>query len=208
MNDTTDQTTIDPIEEAAQTMPVSSNHVIISDTPNDKAHWYVVHTYSGHEAKTATTLKQKVYSLGLDAFIKEVLIPTQEKIKITKGKKSTINEKIFPGYMLIKMEVTDSSWLAVRTTAGITGFVGMGNKPTRIPDKEVEAIKSFITQKMPKFQTSFTLGDTVSIVEGPFNEMIGSISKIDEEKGKVQVLVSIFGRETPVELDFLQVKKL
>ena len=184
------------------------NHVIISDTPNPNAHWYVVHTYSGHEAKTAATLKQKVVSLGLTDYIKEVLIPTQEKIKIAKGKKSTIKEKIFPGYVLIRMEVTDDSWLAVRTTAGITGFVGMGNNPTRLPDHEVEAIKKFITQKVPKFQSTFTTGEAIRIVEGPFADMLGTVSKIDEGKGKVQVLVSIFGRETPVELDFLQVSKI
>lgn len=184
------------------------NHIIISDTPNERAHWYVVHTYSGHEANAAATLKQKVESLGLTEFIKEILIPTQEKIKIAKGKKSTIKEKIFPGYMLVKMEVTDNSWLAVRTTAGVTGFVGMGNKPTRLPDHEVEAIKKFIEQKVPKFQATFTVGEAVKIVEGPFADMLGSVAKIDEGKGKVQVLVSIFGRETPVELDFLQVAKI
>lgn len=207
MDDTqqTNQTDADP---AVETKTPNANHVIISETPNDNAHWYVVHTYSGHENKTATTLKQKVESLGLTQYIKEVLIPTEEKLKLTKGKKNTIHEKIFPGYILIKMEVNDASWLAVRTTAGVTGFVGVSNKPTRLPDSEVEAIKNFMGQKTPKFQSTFSNGDTVRIVEGPFNDMIGSISKIDEEKGKVQVLVSIFGRETPVELDFLQVKKL
>lgn len=186
----------------------SGNHIIIDDEPNEHAHWYVVHTYSGHEMRTATTLKQKVQSLNLTHFIKEMLIPTQEKIKINKGKKSTINEKILPGYMLIKMEMTDDAWLAVRTTAGITGFVGMGNKPSRLPDSEVEAIFRFVSQKAPKFQATFSVGEAVKIIEGPFADMLGSVSSMDEDKGKVTVLVSIFGREVPVELDFLQVSKI
>jgi len=186
----------------------SSNHLIIDDTPNANSHWYVVHTYSGYENKTSQTLKQKVESLGLQQFIKEVLVPTQEKIKINKGKRSTIKEKIFPGYILIKMEVTDDSWLAVRTTTGVTGFVGTGNKPTRLPDSEVEVIKEFVSQKAPKFTSTFSQGDTVKITEGPFADFLGSVTKIDEAKGKVHVLVSFFGRETPVELDFLQVSKI
>lgn len=186
----------------------NSNQIIIDDKENKEAHWYVVHTYSGHENKTAQTLKQKVLSLGLEQYIKEVLIPTQETIKINKGKKSTFNEKIFPGYILVKMEVTDDSWLAVRTTAGVTGFVGMGNKPTRLPEHEVEAIRNFISQETPKFQAGFSVGEAVKIVDGPFADMLGTVNEIDEAKGKVHVLVSIFGRETPVELDFLQVSKI
>ncbi len=189
-------------------MAKSTHHVIIDETPNDNAYWYVVHTYSGHEQNAAATLKQKIESLGLTKFVKEILIPTQEKIKISKGKKSTVKEKIFPGYMLVKMELTDNAWLAVRTTAGVTGFVGMGNKPTRLPQHEVEAIKKFVDQKVPKFQATFTEGEAVKIIEGPFADMLGTVNKIDEAKGKVQVLVSIFGRETPVELDFLQVTKI
>lgn len=196
---------VEPVEELKAP---STNNIVIDDRPNPNAHWYVIHTYSGYESKTSQTLKQKVESLGLLDYIKEVLIPTQEKIKINKGHKSTINEKIFPGYILVRMEVTDDSWLAVRTTTGVTGFVGIGNKPTRLPDSEVEAIKKFVDQKAPKFQAAFSLGEAVKIIEGPFNDMLGTVSKIDEEKGKVHVLVSIFGRETPVELDFLQVAKI
>lgn len=194
-----------PVEEIKAP---SSNHIIIDDIPNSNSHWYVVHTYSGYENKTSQTLKQKVESLGLQQFIKEILVPTQEKIKINKGKRSTIKEKIFPGYILIKMEVTDDSWLAVRTTTGVTGFVGTGNKPTRLPDSEVEVIKQFVNQKAPKFTSTFSQGDTVKITEGPFADFLGSVTKIDEAKGKVHVLVSFFGRETPVELDFLQVSKI
>ena len=184
------------------------HHLIISKTENPKAHWYVIHTYAAHELKTAKTLEQKVLTLGLDNYIKEILIPTQEKIKINKGKKSTMQEKIFPGYLLIRMEVNDDSWLAVRTTQGITGFVGTGSQPTRLPQEEVDVIKKFISQETPKVQASFSLGEAIKIVEGPVADMLGTVNKIDEDKGKVTVLVSIFGRETPVELDFLQVEKL
>ena len=202
-------TTVPAVETPADEVKApSSNHLIIDDTPNANSHWYVDHTYSGYENKTSQTLKQKVESLGLQQFIKEVLVPTQEKIKINKGKRSTIKEKIFPGYILIKMEVTDDSWLAVRTTTGVTGFVGTGNKPTRLPDSEVEVIKEFVSQKAPKFTSTFSQGDTVKITEGPFADFLGSVTKIDEAKGKVHVLVSFFGRETPVELDFLQVSKI
>lgn len=183
-------------------------HFIINKDKNPKAHWYVLHTYAAHEQKTAKSLIQKIDMLNLHAYIKEILIPTQEKIRIEKGKKITIQEKIFPGYLLIKMEVTDDSWLAIRTTQGITGFVGTGSKPTRLPPGEIKAIKGYIKQAAPKFETTFTLGEAVKIIEGPFSEMLGTVNKLDDDKGKVHVLVSIFGRETPVELDFLQVAKI
>jgi transcription termination/antitermination protein NusG len=184
------------------------NHIIINKDAPREAHWYVVHAYSGHEAATAATLKQRVDSMGLTDKIFEILVPTEEKIKISRGKKSTIKEKTFPGYMLIKMLVTDESWLTVRSTAGVTGFVGMSNEPSPLPQSEVNAIMDHSKQEAPKFKSNFTLGETVKVAEGPFAEMMGSISKIDEEKGKMEVLVSIFGRETPVELDFLQVVKI
>lgn len=184
------------------------NHIIVNPSPAANAKWYVVHTYSGHETRTGNTLKTKVESMGLTDYVYEILIPTQEKIKISKGKKSTVKEKIFPGYMLVKMIVTDSSWLAVRTTQGVTGFVGTGNNPTPIPQKEVDAILAFASQAAPKFQTAFSIGEAVKIIEGPFTDLLGTVRSIDDAKGKVEVLVSIFGRETPVELDFLQVSKI
>lgn len=184
------------------------NHLFVNPNASANAKWYVVHTYSGHETRTANTLKTKVESMGLTDYVYEILIPTQEKIKISKGKKSTIKEKIFPGYMLVKMIVTDNSWLAVRTTQGVTGFVGTGNNPTPIPQKEVDAILAFASQAAPKFQAAFSIGEAVRIIEGPFTDLLGTVRSIDEAKGKVEVLVSIFGRETPVELDFLQVSKI
>jgi len=173
-----------------------------------KAHWYVVHTYSGHEAKVAATLKQRIDSQKISDKILDILVPTQEKIEIKEGKKNTVKEKIFPGYILIRMVLDDISWLAVRTTPGITSFVGNANKPTPLSEAEVETIKRFMSMEAPKFKTAFAIGEAVKIIEGPFAEFLGSIAEIDEEKGKLKVMVSIFGRETPVELDFLQVNKL
>ncbi len=184
------------------------NHIIITDNAPESAKWYVVHTQSGHENRVAVTLKMRVEAMGLADYVFEVLIPTQEKIKISKGKKTTIKEKLFPGYMLVRMIVTDDSWLAVRTTQGVTGFVGTADQPTPLPENEVKAITAFGKQTAPKFQSAFTLGEAVRIIEGPFTDLLGTVSAIDEAKGKVSVLVSIFGRETPVELDFLQVAKI
>ena len=165
-------------------------------------------TYSGQESRVVEQLKQRIESLNLKDKIFEILIPTQEKIEIRSGQKQKVKEKIFPGYLLIKMLVTDQSWLAVRTTNGITGFVGVGNQPTPLEEKEVEAIQKFMQMEAPKFKTKFSLGEAVKIVDGPFADFLGSIEEIDEAKGKLKVLVSIFGRETPVELDFLQVSKI
>lgn len=172
------------------------------------AHWYVVHTYSGHEKKVSQALKQRVASMRLQDKILDILVPTQEKIEVRKGKKEQFKEKIFPGYILVRMIVDDYSWLAVRTTPGVTGFVGAGNKPTPIPDEEVKAIQKFMSMEAPKYKAVFSVGEAVKIIEGPFAEFLGTVDNIDEAKGKIKVLVSIFGRETPVELDFLQVSKL
>lgn len=173
-----------------------------------QARWYVVHAYSGHEMRVAQQLKQRVESMGLEEYVREILIPTQEKIEIRAGAKQQVKEKIFPGYLLVKMVLTDNSWLTVRTTNGITGFIGVSNKPTPLADEEVEAIQNFMKQAAPKFKAKFSIGEAVKIIDGPFADFLGSVENIDEEKGKVKVLVSIFGRETPVELDFLQVAKI
>ena len=172
------------------------------------ARWYVVHTYSGHENKVAHTLKQRIESEHLEEKILEVLVPMQDKIEIKGGKKATVKEKIFPGYILVKMVLDDTSWLAVRTTQGVTSFVGMGNKPTPISEAEVQTIIRFTKEEAPSYKQVFTVSDTVKIVDGPFADFIGKIDNVDEEKGKVKILVSIFGRETPVELDFLQIQKI
>lgn len=176
---------------------------------NPNARWYVVHTFAGHENKVATALRQRIEAERLENLIYDILVPTQDKIEIRGGKKETVKEKIFPGYILIKMELSDLSWLAVRTTQGVTSFIGAGNKPTPISEAEVATIVKFTSQgAQPTFKDVFMVDDTVKIVDGPFAEFIGKVDSVDKEKGRVRVLVSIFGRETPVELDFLQVQKL
>lgn len=203
------QTPVVPqVPEVQEVVTSTPNHIIVTVSEDKRARWYVVHTYSGHENKVAETLKQRAETMGQLDKILEMLIPTQEKIQIKRGKKQTVREKIFPGYMLLRMILTDESWLLVRTTQGITGFVGMGNKPTPISQKEVQAIQKYMSQGAPSYKANFQVGEAVKIVEGPFNDFIGTVDSINEPRGKVSVLVSIFGRETPVELDFLQVTKL
>lgn len=177
-------------------------------TPPDDALWYVVHTYSGHENKVATTLTQRIETMRLKHKIFEIVVPTRNIITVRHGKKEEMTEKIFPGYILVKMVLDDESWLAVRTTSGVTAFVGTGNKPTPISEKEVAAILKFMKMEAPKYKTSFSVGEAVKIVDGPFADFLGTVNEIDDDKGRIKVLVSIFGRETPVELDFLQIKKL
>lgn len=172
------------------------------------AKWYVVHTYSGHENKVATNLKQRIETMKLADKIFDIVVPTRNVVTVKHGKKEEQKEKIFPGYILVRMLLEDASWLAVRTTQGVTAFVGAGNKPTPISDKEVSTILKFMEMEAPKYKTTFSMGEAVKIVDGPFADFLGTIDSIDEEKGKIKVLVSIFGRETPVELDFLQVAKL
>lgn len=174
----------------------------------DEAKWYVIHTQTGYENRVKQGLEQRIKSLGVEDKIFEVIIPTRDIVVVKKGKKSNTTEKVFPGYVLVRMILNDDSWLVVRTTQGVTGFVGAGLKPTPISEKEVQAIMRFVKQEQPKFKSKFSTGEAVKIIEGPFSDFLGTIEAIDEEKGKVRVLVSIFERETPVELDFLQVAKL
>jgi len=176
-------------------------------TPSE-GNWYVVHTYSGHENKVATNLKQRIETQKLTHKIFDIVVPTRNVVTVRHGKKEEIKEKIFPGYILVKMILDDDTWLAVRTTQGVTAFVGAGNKPTPISDKEVDAIRKFMEMEAPKYKASFSVGEAVKIVDGPFADFLGTVDSIDEKKGKIKVLVSIFGRETPVELDFLQISKL
>lgn len=173
-----------------------------------KGRWFVVHTYSGHENKASAALRQRIDAMRLAHKIFEVVVPTRNIVTVKHGKKEESKEKIFPGYILVRMDLDDDSWLAVRTTPGVTAFVGAGNKPTAISDHEVAAIMQFMKIQAPKFKTKFTVGEAVKIVDGPFADFLGTIETIDDAHGKVKVLVSIFGRETPVELDFLQVAKL
>jgi transcriptional antiterminator NusG len=183
-------------------------HIIINKKGGKKANWFVVHTTSGHEVRVSETLRQRVETMGFENKIFELLVPTQDRVVIRGGKKSTIKEKIFPGYLLVKMIMDDPTWLAVRTTPWITGFVGTGKTPTPLSHQEVVNIQKFVSAPAKRFKTRFTKDEAVKITDGPFNYFLVTIDEIDEEKGKVKVLVSIFGRETPVELDLLQIAKV
>ncbi|MCH7951121.1 transcription termination/antitermination factor NusG [Patescibacteria group bacterium] len=187
---------------------IGKNYIVFKRSDDKRSKWYVVHTYSGHETKVTETLRQRVKSMKLKDKIHELLVPTQERIKIQRGQKVRVKEKIFPGYLLVKLILDEDSWLAVRTTPGITGFVGIGNKPTPISQEEVRTIKKFTEMEAPKYKAAFSIGDPVKIIEGPFADFLGTVDSIDDAKGKVRVLVSIFGRETPVELDLLQVAQV
>lgn len=170
--------------------------------------WYVLHTYSGYEETVAKNLKQRIDSLDMQDKIFNVMVPKEKKIKIKSGKRKTVEEKIFPGYVLVEMIVTDDSWYVVRNTPSVTGFVGSGTIPTPVSPDEVKKIKKRMGVEEPKYHIDVSAGDPVKIVDGPFKDFDGKISYVDEEKGKVKVLVNMFGRETPVELDFLQIKKV
>jgi transcriptional antiterminator NusG len=171
-------------------------------------HWYVLHTYSGYEDSVAFNLKQRIESMGMEDKIFNVLVPKEKKIKIKDGKRVTVEEKIFPGYVLVEMIVTDDSWYVVRNTPNVTGFVGSGTIPTPISDLEIQSLQKRMGVDEPKYKIDVKAGDLVRIMDGPFKDYEGKVGEIDEEKGKVKVMVSIFGRETPLELDFLQIKKL
>jgi transcriptional antiterminator NusG len=201
------ETKEEPVSEEVEPTEVEPEE-IKPHSPSDDAKWYIVHTYSGHENKVAKSLKQRLESMGFENRIFDIIVPTRDTVKVTSGKKETVKEKIFPGYVLVKMILDDESWLLVRTTQGVTAFIGAGNKPTPISDKEVQAIQKFMATEEPLYKTAFVTGEAVKIVDGPFTDFLGTIDNIDEAKGKLKVLVSIFGRETPVELDFLQVSKL
>lgn len=196
------------MEKQQETSTSSSPQNLTNKAGEDKGKWYVIHIQSGYEQKTKQALQQRIKSLGMEDKIFDVVIPMREIVAVKRGKKTKQKEKVFPGYILVKMILDDDSWLVVRTTEGVTGFVGAGLKPTPISDKEVEAIMRFVQQEQPKFKAKFSVGEAVKITEGPFADFLGTIEAIDEARGKVRVLVSIFDRETPVELDFLQVKKI
>lgn len=170
--------------------------------------WYTVHTYSGYENAVARNLKQRIDSLGMNDKIFDVIIPTEKKIKVIGGKRQTVEEKIYPGYILVDMIVDDESWYVVRNTPRVTGFVGAGTTPVPLSKEEVDTLFKRMTTDTAKHKIDFSVGELVMVTDGPFKDLEGKVGEIDEEKGKIKVLVSMFGRETPVELDFLQVRKM
>jgi len=170
--------------------------------------WYVIHTYSGYENKVRKNLEHRIATMGMQDRIFEIIVPVEEEVEMRGGKRVTLQRKIFPGYVLVNMTLTDDSWYVVRNTPGVTGFVGSGTKPIPLEPQEVQAILSRMTEEAPKIKVSFAPGQTVKIVEGPFADFTGTVDELYPEKGKVRVLVSFFGRETPIELDFLQIEKV
>lgn len=175
---------------------------------NQDRNWYAIHTYAGYENAVMRNLKQRIESLGMGDKIFDVVVPTEKKIKIKGGKRVVEEEKIYPGYILVDMTVNDDSWYVVRNTPRVTGFVGSGIHPVPLSKDEVDTLFKRMTTDVAKHKIDLNINDAVSIINGPFKELEGKINEIDEEKGKVKVMVSMFGRETPVELDFLQVKKI
>ena len=170
--------------------------------------WYVLHTYSGYEDAVAESLHQRIASLDMQDKIFDVLVPKENQIEIRAGKRKTVEKKIFPGYVLVNMNVTEDSWYVVRNTPNVTGFIGSGTVPVPVSDTEIKTILKRMAVEEPKYKIDLRIGDLVHINDGPFKNYDGTVSEVDEDRGKIKVLVSIFGRETPVELDFLQVKKV
>ncbi len=170
--------------------------------------WYVIHTYSGYEEAVAKNLRQRVESLGMEDKIFNVIVPKEKKIRIKNGKREVIEEKIYPGYVLVEMIVTDDSWYVVRNTPNVTGFVGSGTTPLPVSEEEIQNLMKRMKVEEPQYKIEVKIGDLVKITDGPFKDFEGKVSEVDEERGRVKVLINMFGRDTPVELDSLQIKKL
>ena len=191
-------------------LPAELGTEISSDVPPEgtsERNWFVIHCYSGYENKVRYNLEQRIETMGMKDKIFDVVIPTQEEIEVKDGRRRTVERHVFPGYVLVNMILSEESWYVVRNTPGVTGFVGMGNDPTPLRPEEVQQILRRMEAEAPTVKVSFKVGERVRIVDGPFNDFRGQVSEIDMERSKVRVMVNFFGRETPVELDFLQVEK-
>ena len=210
---TTPQT--EPMNEAQEAARLSREAPRPGDLPEgEKKQWYVIHTYSGYENKVKANLEHRIESMGVEDQIFQVLVPMEEEIEIRNGQRQTVNRKVFPGYVLVEMAMSDESWYVVRNTPGVTSFVGGGNipgsrnEPIPLEEHEVKQILRQMGVETPRYRVAFQKGQSVRVTDGPFAEFIGTVDEVNPERNKVKVLVSIFGRETPVELDFLQVEKL
>lgn len=184
----------------------------ILDEPADKGdvgkQWYVVHCYSGYENKVRHAIEQRIETMGMRDKIFDVIVPTEEEIEVKEGKRRTVERRVFPGYILVEMKMDEDSWYVVRNTPGVTGFVGMGNDPTPLRPDEVKAIIARMDSTTPTIKVTYKVGQKVRIIDGPFNDFMGLVAAIDQDKSKVRVMVNFFGRDTPVELDFLEVEKV
>lgn len=176
--------------------------------PSTERDWYAIHTYSGYEDRVAENIRQRIESMDMADKIFDVIVPTEKQIEIKHGKRRTVDKKIFPGYVLVNMIVTDDSWFVVRNTPNVTGFIGSGTTPTPMAEDEIKTIKQRMGVEEPTYEVDLEKGETVNIVDGPFKDFDGQVDEVDKSKGKIKVLVNMFGRETPVELDFLQVRKI
>jgi transcriptional antiterminator NusG len=179
----------------------------LSGEEEDGRAWYVVHCYSGYENKVRHNLEQRIETMGMKSLIFDVVVPTEEEIEVKDGKRRTLERRVFPGYILVNMIMTEESWYVVRNTPGVTSFVGMGNDPVPLRPEEVASIIKRMEADAPRIKVTFKSGERVRIIDGPFNDFRGTVDEIDMERAKVRVMVNFFGRETPVELDFLQVEK-
>jgi len=193
-------------EEKESTAPEALKKTDLPE-PDDGRAWYVIHCYSGREHKVKHNLEQRIESLGMEDKIFQVVVPTEDEMEVRHGERRTVERRIFPGYLLVQMIITDDSWYAVKDTPGVTGFVGMGHKPTPLRPEEVSGIIERMEAEAPKIKVTFKPGEKVRIIDGPFDGFIGVVDEIDMDRAQVRVMVSFFGRETPVELDFLQVEK-
>ncbi|HNT29979.1 MAG TPA: transcription termination/antitermination protein NusG [bacterium] len=205
MSDTQMPADSEDVQDAGATGDAAAQPEVQVDKTN--AHWYVIHTYSGYEDRVATNLKQRIDTMDMAEKIFQVLVPTKKTIELKDGQKKEAKKKIFPGYVLVQMILDDDSWYVVRNTPNVTGFVGIGSKPTPLGDTEVNKILKTMGKEAPAFKIDFAVGESVEILSGPFAKFVGKVSEIDEDRGKVTVLVSVFDRETPMELNFTQVKR-
>jgi len=194
---------------APLTLPInpSIEPTDVLEPGSEQRSWYVIHCYSGYENKVRHNLEQRIETMGMKDKIFDVVIPTQEEIEVKDGKRRTVERHVFPGYVLVNMILSEESWYVVRNTPGVTGFVGMGNSPTALRPEEVAQILKRMEAEAPHIKVTFKTSERVRIVDGPFNDFRGTVAEIDMERSKVRVMVNFFGRETPVELDFLQVEK-
>jgi transcriptional antiterminator NusG len=196
-----------PAPTSTRPVPTSEEAREALEGASDQRSWYVIHCYSGYENKVRHNLEQRIETMGMKDQIFDVVIPTQEEIEVKDGKRRVVERHVFPGYVLVNMLLSEESWYVVRNTPGVTGFVGMGNSPTALRPDEVAQILKRMEAEAPHIKVSFKTGERVRIVDGPFNDFRGTVAEIDMERTKVRVMVNFFGRETPVELDFLQVEK-
>ena len=207
IDDSMDALSDDGIEQEAGHVEEASATKTSDDQHGDDRQWYVIHCYSGYENKVRKNLEQRIETMNMKSKIFDVVIPTQEEIEVRDGKRKTVERHVFPGYVLVNMILEEESWYVVRNTPGVTGFVGMGEEPTPLRPEEVAHILRRMEDEAPTYKVTYRSGDRVRIVDGPFNDFRGTVAEIDMERSKIRVMVNFFGRETPVELDFLQVEK-